>query len=117
MHAADESDEGTLIRFGVRSFKPKLRKAAEHLGGLRTPEGEGVPPETQAELLRDMARLRLVKEQIKAIEAARLERLKQAPAGVPCDDPPPGADQGSAPRRPTCWSTRCSRASCATAGR
>jgi transposase len=71
--------KSTLIRFGVRTFKPTLRKAAEHLAGLCTPEGGALPPETQAELLRDMARLRLVKEQIKAIEAARLERLKQAP--------------------------------------
>lgn len=38
-----------------------------------------MPPETRAELARDMARLRLVREQIKAIEAARLERLGQAP--------------------------------------
>jgi len=75
--------KSTLIRFGVRNFKPTLRKAAERLAGLRTPEGEALPPQTQAELLRDMARLRLVKEQIKAIETARLERLKQAPEAGP----------------------------------
>ena len=75
--------KSTLIRFGVRNFKPTLRKAAERLAGLRTPEGEALPPQTQAELIRDMARLRLVKEQIKAIETARLERLKQAPEAGP----------------------------------
>src|SRR5882724_5127045 len=75
--------KSTLIRFGVRNFKPTLSKAAERLAGLRTPEGEALPPQTQAELIRDMARLRLVKEQIKAIETARLERLKQAPEAGP----------------------------------
>jgi transposase len=75
--------KSTLIRFGVRNFKPTLRKAAERLASLRTPEGVALPPQTQAELRRDMAHLRLVKEQIKAIEAARLERLKQAPDAGP----------------------------------
>jgi transposase len=70
--------KGALIRFGVRHFKPTLRKAAERLASLRTPEDVALPPETQAELRRDMARLALVKEQIKAIETARLERLKPA---------------------------------------
>jgi transposase len=71
--------KGTLIRFGIRTFKLTLRKAQERLAGVRTPEGVTLPPESRAELARDMARLQLVKEQIKAIEAARLERLGQAP--------------------------------------
>ena len=36
-------------------------------------------PNTRAELRRDMARLRLLSDQIKEIEAARLERLERAP--------------------------------------
>jgi transposase len=71
--------KGTLIRLGIRSFKLTLRKAAAQLEALRTPEGVALPSETRAELARDMARLQLVKEQIKTIEAARLERLGQAP--------------------------------------
>jgi transposase len=38
-----------------------------------------VPVNTLAELRRDLARLHLIRAQIKAIEAARLERLQQAP--------------------------------------
>jgi transposase len=68
-----------LIRFGVRAFKPTLRKAPERLLKLRTPEGVALPPNTIAEMRRDMARLRFVREQIKEIERARLERLVQAP--------------------------------------
>ena len=38
-----------------------------------------MPPNTLAELRRDMARLRFVLDQIEEIEAARLQRLDQAP--------------------------------------
>jgi hypothetical protein len=73
----------TLIRLGIRGFNPKLKKAAERLEGLRTAEGEPIPPDTLAELHRDMVRRRLVSAQIRQIEDARLERLKQAPGDGP----------------------------------
>jgi transposase len=68
-----------LIRFGVRAFKPTLRKAPDRLVKLRTPEGVPLPPNTIAEMHRDMARLRFVRDQITEIEQARLQRLAQAP--------------------------------------
>ena len=71
---------GCLARLGIRAFKPTLRRAPERLAGLRTPEGDALPPNTLAELRRDMARLRLVSDQIKEVEAARSERLETAPA-------------------------------------
>ena len=71
--------KSTMVRLGIRGFKVKLRKASEQLEKLRTPEGEPLPPNTVAELRRDMARLRLVRDQIEAIEKQRLERLRQAP--------------------------------------
>jgi transposase len=71
--------KGALARLGVRGFKPTLRNAAERLQALRTPEGEPLPPNTLAELRRDMARLRLVREQIREVEQARAERLERAP--------------------------------------
>src|SRR3954464_4569659 len=72
--------KANLARLGIRGFKPTLRDAAERLDTLRTPDGAALPPNTRAELRRDMARLRLVSGQIAEIEAARLERLRQAPA-------------------------------------
>ena len=75
--------KGTLARLGLRGFKPTLRRAPERLETLRTPEGATLPPNTRAELQRDMARLRFVTEQIRAIEAARAERLEQAPETGP----------------------------------
>jgi len=68
-----------LIRLGIRNFKPTLGKAGERLAELRTPEGIPLPDNTLAELNRDMARLNLVKEQIKAIERERLQRVAKAP--------------------------------------
>jgi transposase len=71
--------KAALVRLGVRGFKLKLRKAAEQLEQLRTPEGAPLPPNTLGELRRDLARLQLVREQIAAIEKQREERLRRAP--------------------------------------
>jgi len=75
--------KAALIRLGIRGFNPKLKKAAERLDDLRTPEGEPIPPNTLAELRRDMVRRRLVSDQIRQIEDARLERLEHE-----CSDEP-----------------------------
>src|SRR5215204_5714187 len=71
--------KGALARLGVRDFKPTLRNAAGRLEAVRTPEGVPLPPNTLAELRRDMARLHFVREQIREVEEARLERLERAP--------------------------------------
>jgi len=71
--------KGALARLGIREFKPMLRSAPQALETLRTPEGAALPPNTLAELRRDMARLSFVKQQINEVERARLERLQRAP--------------------------------------
>jgi transposase len=71
--------KSVLVRLGIRGFKPTLRKSSERLEALRTPEGSPLPPNTLAELRRDMARLRVVREQIKEIEEGRLRALEAAP--------------------------------------
>src|SRR6516162_2446033 len=71
--------KATLIRLGIRTFNVKLRKASDRLAVLRSPEDEPLPPNTGAELRRDMARLQLIRDQIKVIEEARLQQLKHAP--------------------------------------
>ena len=75
--------KAALIRLGIRGFNPKLKKAAGRLKDLRTPEGEPIPPNTLAELRRDMERRRLVSTQIRQIEEARLGCLEQAPSDGP----------------------------------
>ena len=69
-----------LIQFGVRNFKPTLRKAPQKLADVRTPEGIPLPSNAVAALQRHMERFRILKEQIKAIEQTRLERLQRDPA-------------------------------------
>jgi transposase len=71
--------KSTLARLGIRGFKPHLRQAPDDLERLRTAEGVPLPPNTLAELRRDMARLRFITDQIREIEAARLVRLEQHP--------------------------------------
>jgi transposase len=71
--------KANLARLGIRGFRATLARASERLKTLRTPEGTAVPQNTLAELRRDMAHLRFVKQQIKEIEAARTERLQRAP--------------------------------------
>src|SRR5260370_37976659 len=60
--------KAALVRLGIRGFNPKLKKAVERLDGLRTPEGEPIPPNTLAELRRDMARRRLRSGQLRQVE-------------------------------------------------
>jgi transposase len=79
-----------LIRFGIRTFRPKLRKAEQQLKELRTVEGSPLADNTRAELYRHLVRLRMVREQIQAIEKARLQKLtadhgrKESPHAMVC---------------------------------
>lgn len=67
--------KATLARFGIRGFKPTLRNAAEKLDELRTAEGSALPENTRAEAKRSIARLTVVRDQIKEIEQERLRKL------------------------------------------
>jgi transposase len=69
-----------FARFGIRSFKPTLRKAEDKLEALRTAEGTQLPDNTRAKLRRNLARLRVVREQIREIERERLRKLAEAEA-------------------------------------
>jgi transposase len=71
--------KATLVRLGIRGFNPKLRNAPERLGVLQTPEGSPIPPNTLAELKREMEHLRFIDGQIKQIEDDRLRQLHNAP--------------------------------------
>jgi transposase len=75
--------KGTLTRLGIGNFKPTLRKAAERLATLHTPEGSALPRNVSAELQRDMSRLRYIISQVEEIEDARQKRLEQEPETGP----------------------------------
>ena len=109
--------KAVLTRFGIRTFRPTLRKAEEQLEGLRTAEGAPLLENTRAELHRYLARLRVVREQIRAIEQSRLGKLATTPEKGPHARwyVSLRASSASVLRRRTCWSTRSSRATGATA--
>ena len=71
--------KASLARLGIRGFKPERRRAPGRLETLRTPENTMLPPNTLAEIRRDMARLAVIQEQIKAIEQARLDGIARTP--------------------------------------
>ncbi|HSO73636.1 MAG TPA: IS110 family transposase [Blastocatellia bacterium] len=75
--------KGALARLGIRGFKPELQRASEKLSTLFTSEGQPLPSNLLEELKREMARLSLIREQIVAIERARLARLQQASTSRP----------------------------------
>ena len=75
--------KSALARLGIRGFKPELRKAPQLVNALRTPEDTSIPPNTLAEIRRDLARLAILREQIKEIEQARLKHLEDAPQSTP----------------------------------
>ena len=102
-----------LARLGTQNFKSTLGKAWERLETLRTPEGGLVPPNTLAELRRDLARLRLIMDQVKEIRQ-RIQQIEQYAERSPCDGTAcwPAAS-ASALRRRTCWYMRCCPATCA----
>src|SRR5437764_247261 len=62
--------KAALARLGIRGFKPELRNASARLETLRTPEEVMLPPNTLGKIRRDMARLDVIREQIKTIEQA-----------------------------------------------
>src|SRR6202045_5321175 len=103
-----------LARFGVRSFKPTLRKAPERLATLVTPEGVPLPANTLLELRRDMARLRFIMDQIKEVEEGRVgnawnRRLRKN--RMRWSDCSP-VSLALASKRRTCWCMRSCRGVC-----
>src|ERR1700746_666040 len=68
-----------FTRFGLRTLRPTTRKVAEKLEHLRTAEGTPLPQNTLSELRRHLARLRFIRDQIRAVEQERQRKLAVAP--------------------------------------
>lgn len=75
--------KGLLALHGIANFNVRSKAAAQLLPKLSTAEGEPLPSNTLAELLRAGARLQQIQGQIAAVEAAQRQRLKQAPEAGP----------------------------------
>jgi len=109
--------KASLARLGIRDFNVKLPGAAARLDELRTGEGEATPPLMRAELRREMTRLALIRAQIKEIDAARQEQLRQAPATYRRRFGALNQVYGLGAATADMLSVECSRAPCAIAGR
>ena len=69
-----------LARFGIADFRPRLKKAPEHLEKLRTFDGRPLPPNTRASLERLMAQHRLLSEQLRR---SRRPASRSSPSPIP----------------------------------
>ena len=67
----------------IAGHRPLAKQAGKLCSVNATPEGVPLPPNTLAELRRDMARLGFVVGQIREIEEARQKRLEQRPESGP----------------------------------
>jgi len=63
--------KGLLSAQGIRNYDPKLRNRRAKLEDLKTGDGRALPPRLKAQILREVDRLELVLEQIKAVEQER----------------------------------------------
>ena len=107
-----------LARFGIRSFKPTLRKAAEKLDGLRTAEGTPSLENTRAELSGIWHGCALCASRSVRLSRNVLTNSRQPQLRRKARMPWFGSLRGCSvlvSRRPTCWSTRSSRVTCAIA--
>jgi transposase len=75
--------KGLLALHGIAKFNVRSKTAPQRLPVLRTAEGEVLPPNILAELLRAVERLQRIRTQIATIEAAQRQRLKEAPSTGP----------------------------------
>jgi hypothetical protein len=110
--------KAAFVRLGIRGFNPKLRNAPERLATLRTPEGSPIPPNTLAELQREMVHLvssasRSSRSRTPGRNNSKTShRRDQTPGSWNCN-----ASVVSALRQRTCLCVMCSRAIYGTDGR
>jgi transposase len=74
--------KGLLFSQGIRGYEPGRRDRRERLEELRTGDGRDLPRHIKAQLLRELDRLELLIEQIKAVEAERDAVLAQEKAAM-----------------------------------
>jgi transposase len=75
--------KGLLFAQGISDYAPMRRDRRKRLEGLQTGDGRPLPPHLKAEISRELDRLELLLDQIKAVEAAQeamlvVEREKAA---------------------------------------
>jgi len=75
--------KGLLFSQGVPGYEPLRRDRRKQLEALKTGDGRPLPAHMQAQVSRELDRLELLLEQIKAVEAARDAMLAATPVVSP----------------------------------
>src|SRR4051794_28363892 len=75
--------KGLLFAQGISNYEPLHRNRRERLEELMTGDGRPLPECLKAQISRELDRLELLIEQVKAVEAERDAVLAQASPGVP----------------------------------
>ena len=97
--------KGLLFSQGVCDYEPLRRDRRQRLAALRTGDGRALPPHLKAQIGRELDRLELLLEQIKAVEAERDALLataaeKDGRRGAAGDVDGPEGDRSGLCRRP-----------------
>lgn len=71
--------KGLLFAQGIRGYEPLHRDRRARLEDLRTGDGRDLPSHLKSQILRELDRLELLLDQIKAVEAERDAALAAAP--------------------------------------
>lgn len=87
--------KGLLMTQGIVGFDPRAGDAVEHLDQLMTGDGRPVGPRLKDELSRELVRLRLVMEQLIAVEAER-DAVARTAAHEACAGAQANTDQDAA---------------------
>ena len=83
--------KGLLFCQGVSGYEPLRRNRRQRLGELKTGDGRALPDHLKAQISRELDRLELLLEQIKAVETERdaLFAVAKAAAATPTPAPAP----------------------------
>src|ERR1019366_6957401 len=79
--------QGLLLCQGVSGYEALRRDRRQRLDELKTGDGRALPDHLKAQISRDLARLELLLEQIKAMEAERDALFAAAKATMPASGP------------------------------
>ena len=75
--------KGLLFCQGVSDYEPLRRNRRQRLDELKTGDGRALPDHLKAQISRELDRLELLLEQIKAVETERDTLLAAAKAAAP----------------------------------
>jgi transposase len=89
--------KGLLSAQGISKYEPLRRDRRARLAALRTGDGRELPPHLKAQISRELDRLELLLEQLKAVEAERDALLAQEQVHAKAGRPAPEAE-GHRPR-------------------